>query len=151
MKRDERCAQLRKIMYEHHESALSQADFSAGAIAADAGISQVRFYALVGEDYKELRAKLKGPMRSGKSIVSRLRQEIKELRTQLKEQEITYQQIIQDSIAGAIRHIELLDGENRMLRVTVAKREQQLKEYGIIITVGEVAPGAGQEVSLVAL
>lgn len=135
MDREERRDQLFRLLRRRRGEAHSQADFTAASLACEGGVSAVWFYALVGEQFRRLRAQLPGPITSAESLVGRLRREITELQGKLKELNTKYECYIQENIAGAIRHIELLDGENRMLRERVAALEKQLADGKSVITV----------------
>jgi hypothetical protein len=135
MDREERRDQLFRLLRRRYGEAHSQADFTAASLACEAGVSAVWLYALVGEQFRRLRAQLPGPITSAESPVSRLRREIAELQGKLKELNAKYEFRIQENIAGAIRHIELLDGENRMLRERVAALEKQLADGKLVITI----------------
>ena len=134
MRKADRRAQLLKIMHEHHERARTQSDFCADEIAAEAGVSRVRFYVLVGEEFCKLRGRLPGKRRSSRSIIATLRREMKKLRVQIKELHQRYETALREKLAEAVRHIELLDEENRLLRDRVAALEQRLNEGTINIS-----------------
>lgn len=128
-----RRAQLLEVMYARHEQARKQADFCADMVAAEAGVSRVYFYLLVGKEFRDLRGRLPGKRRPSRDVIATLHREIKELRAQLFELRLRYESSIKEKIAEAIRHIELLDEENKMLRDRVAMLEQRLDEGTVSI------------------
>jgi hypothetical protein len=88
----------------------------------------VWFYELVGEEYRKMRASLPGaPAVNDDSVIS-LRREIVCLRAQLRGLKAKYEEKLKAKLAKAIRQIELLDSENRMLREKVALLESRLYE-----------------------
>jgi hypothetical protein len=133
MGKEDRRDQLSHIMLARYTKSQSQADFTAASLASEAGISTVWFYALAGKQFMKLRAKLPGPIPSGETLVTRLRKEIAGLRTQLKDLKAKYESSIKEKLAEAIRHIELLDKENRMLRENVTALEKRLSDSKLVI------------------
>jgi hypothetical protein len=133
MDREDRKDYVSHIMLTKYEEARSQADFTAASIAFEAGVSTVWFYALVGKQFKKLRAQLPGPIVADETLISKLRKEIAELQEQIKKLKQKYELNIKDRLAEAIRHIELLDKENRMLRETVRVLEKRLNDEKLII------------------
>lgn len=133
MSMEDRRDQLLRILMVRYEEAQSQADFTAVSLARESGISRVWFYALVGKQFRNLRATLPGSIKSDETLVVKLRKEIAELRAQLKELRAKYESGIKEKFAEAIRHIELLDQENRMLRETLTVLEKRLNDDKLVI------------------
>jgi hypothetical protein len=131
--REDRRDQLSRVLLDAYTKARSQADFTAPSLAHQAGVSTVWFYALVGKQFRSLRAKLPGPIPSGDTLVAKLRKEIVGLHIQLKDLKAKYETSIKEKLAEAIRHIELLDTENRMLRETVTELKKRLSDDKLII------------------
>lgn len=128
MRRSERRAQLLRLLRLRRERAGCAAEFRASRLAREMGISVVWFYALVGEEFKRLRSELPGgPDRDEDSVVG-LRREVEQLSSQLRGLKAKYADRLRAKLAGAVRHIELLDRENRMLREKVAHLEHRLYE-----------------------
>jgi regulator of replication initiation timing len=94
----------------------------------------VWFYKLVGDQFIKLRAGLPGPITSGGTLVTKLRKEVADLRAQLRDLRAKYEASIKEKLAAAIRHIEFLDEENRMLREEVAHLRKRLNESKVVIT-----------------
>jgi hypothetical protein len=90
--------QLSHLMLTRHAKARSQADFTAASLACEAGVSTVWFYALVGKQFRELRAKLTGPIPSGETLVAKLRKEIGDLHIQLKDLKAKYRASIEENL-----------------------------------------------------
>lgn len=134
--REERREQLLRVMADKHAEARSQADFTAASLASEAGVSTVWFYTLVGKQFRRLRSKLPGPIRPDETLVARLRKEVAGLRGRLKELKAKYEKTIKERLAEAIRHIELLDDENRLLREKVAFLEKRLADEKVVIYTG---------------
>ena len=108
------------------ERAGCAAEFKAQPLARESGVSVVWFYELVGEEYRKMRASLPDtPTVNDESAIS-LRREVKRLRDELRGLKAKYEEEVRAKLAKAIRHIELLDGENRMLREKVARLESRL-------------------------
>jgi AraC-like DNA-binding protein len=145
MSRAERRERLLDVLYAAHEGCTSQAEFSADTLAARAGVSKVHFYNLVGKEFSELRATLPGPRRPSRNVISRLYRIIKELRNELQTLRARYETAIKEKIAEAIRHIELLDQENRMLRDKILILEQRLDEGTTVIGMEPRSPTEAQE------
>ena len=135
MDREERRDQLFRLLRRRYAEARSQGDFTAASLAREAGVSAVWFYALVGDQFRRLRVQLPGSITSAESLVARLRRKIAELQGKVKELNAKYELRIQENIAGAIRHIELLDDEIRVLRERVAALEKRLADGRLVITV----------------
>jgi hypothetical protein len=131
--KSERRNHLSRVLLIRHAEAQSQEEFTAASLACEAGVSRVWFYTLVGEEFKNLRASLPGRVTSGETLVAKLRKDIVGLRTQLKDLKAKYEASIKEKLAEAIRHIELLDKENRMLRETVAALEKRLGDNKLVI------------------
>jgi hypothetical protein len=131
--RADRVDQLLLILQDRYSEAQSQGDFTARSLSREAGVSVVWFYALVGRQFKVLRSNLKGPILSDESLVNKLRREVERLRNKSKELKAKYEASLKEKLFEAIRHIELLDGENRLLRERVARLEKRLDDCKLIV------------------
>lgn len=143
MTSDKRREQLLKIMKELFGKARAQSDFTAAKIAGEAGVSVVRFYRLVGCEFKELRSQLEGPLRPTETVISKLKGQIKGLRKQVRELRARLKEAALAEIAEAIRFIERLDEENRMLRSEVKMLRRRLDEGEVMII---LPPPAGYRI-----
>lgn len=133
MGKEDRRDQLTHIMLTRHAEARSQADFTAETLACEGGVSAVWFYSLVGKQFRKLRAQLPGPIPSDETLITKLRKEIVELRTQFRKLKDKYEVSLKEKLAKAIRHIELLDKENRMLREKVTVLEKRLRDFNLVV------------------
>lgn len=124
---------LSSILQRRFAHAQHQKDFTAASLATEGGVSVVWFYELVGDEFIKLRARLPGPIVSRNTLVTKLRKRVAGLRTQLRELKAKYEASIKEKLAAAIRHIESLDAENRMLRERVAYLEKRLGEGKVVI------------------
>jgi hypothetical protein len=133
MSKADRRDQLSQVMLTRYGKAQSQADFTAASLAQEAGVSEVWFYVLVGKQFRKLKSNLPGPVTSSETLVAKLRKEVAELRNQLRELKAKYEVSIKEKLAEAIRLIELLDKENRILREKVAALEKRLIDDKLVI------------------
>jgi hypothetical protein len=133
MTKDDRRDQLMVIMQAKFSCAATRDDFTPEVIVGEADVSVVWFYKLVGREFIRLRDKLPGgPTREG--VVAKLRREIKELRRKVKELKEGYQVSMHRKLNEAIRHIEFLDAENRMLREELALLSERVTKGTVIIS-----------------
>lgn len=133
MTSEKRREQLLLLMQELFKKARTQSDFTAKIIAGEAGVSVVLFYRLVGGDFKELHSQLDGPRRPPATVIGKLKTQLKELRRQVRGLKARLKTAVLAEIAEAIRLIERLDEENRMLRSEVKMLRQRLAENEVII------------------
>lgn len=128
LRRSERRDQMLRLLNLRWEKAGCAAEFRAQLLAGELGISVVWFYVLVGEEYRRLRASLPGAPAINDDSITGLRREVERLRDELRKLKAKYEEKLRAKLAKAIRHIELLDSENRMLREKVALLESRLYE-----------------------
>lgn len=128
LRRAERRDQLLRLLNLKWERAACAAEFRALLLARELGVSVVWFYTLVGKEYKKMRASLPGAPAVNVDSVTSLRQEVERLGDELRRLKSKYEEKIRAKLAKSIRHIELLDRENRMLREKVAYLESNLYE-----------------------
>jgi regulator of replication initiation timing len=133
MTSEKRREQLLQLMQELFKKARTQSDFTAKKIAGEAGVSVVLFYRLVGVDFKELRSQLDGPRYPPATVIGKLKTQLKELRRQVRELKANLKAAALAEIAEAIRFIERLDEENRMLRSEVKLLRRRFAENEEII------------------
>lgn len=133
MTSEKRREQLLKVMREMFERAKSQSDFTAGKIAGAAGVSVVLFYRRVGGEFKELRSRLEGPRRPVQTVISKLKGRVRELRREVCELKTRLKAAALGEVAEAIKFIERLDEENRMLRSEVKMLRRRMAESEVII------------------
>lgn len=128
MRRSERRDQLLRHLSLKRERADCAEEFRAPLLARESGVSVVWFYRLVGEEYRSMRASLPGAPAVNEDSVISLRREVGRLRTQLRGLKARYEEKLRAKLAKAIKHIELLDRENRFLREKVTQLEERLNE-----------------------
>lgn len=133
MSKSERKEQLLQVMNLVYEKAEDQSQFTAGIIADRGGVSTVLVYRRIGSEFKELRSTLPGIRRSPQTVESQLRQKNATLERDLEESKDKYKAELSGDYANAIRHIEALDEENRILRGRVSILEKRLKEAGLVV------------------
>jgi predicted transcriptional regulator len=133
MKADERRNELLRIMREEYAGAKNQMEFTAAKVAGKAGVSVVWFYRKVGPEFQELRAQLEGPRRPKGTVISKLKGQIASLKKEVRELKASLKVAVLEQIAEAVRMIEMLDAENRMLRGEVKMLRQRLNESEIVI------------------
>jgi Na+/phosphate symporter len=133
MSSSERRRSVLKIMREMHKTAKNQDDFTPKKVAQKAGISVVWLYHLVGKEFRKLRAQLEGPRRPKETVISRLKAQVRALRKEVRALKAKLKAAALEEIAEAIRMIELLDAENRMLRDEVKMLRQRLAESETIL------------------
>lgn len=133
MTSEKRREQLLKVMREMFERAGSQSDFTARKVADAAGVSVVLFYRLVGAEFKELRSQLEGPRRPVQTVISKLKGRIRELRREVRELRARLKAAALGEVAEAIKFIERLDEENRMLRSEVKMLRRRMAESEVVI------------------
>jgi uncharacterized protein YheU (UPF0270 family) len=133
MSSDKRREQLLQVMETMFEKARTQADFTAQKIAGEAKVSTVLFYRMVGERFKELRSQLDGPRRPEGTAIGKLKGTVKDLRRQVHELKARLKGAALAEIAEAIRLIEGLDEENRMLRSEVRMLRARLTQGEVVV------------------
>lgn len=138
MSKENRRIQLTTIMYSLFESAEKQADFTVEMIAAEARVSEVHVYNLIGEAFKRLRAKLPGRRRSPDTEKHTLRREIAETKEQLKELKTKYETAIKMDFGEAIRTIEQLEARERQLLNVIKMLVSRLQRSGQPIELSDI-------------
>jgi regulator of replication initiation timing len=132
MTTDKRSVILRGIMHEIFSDVTRQEEFTAKKIAERAGISVVWFYHICGEEFRELRSKLEGNRKPNETVIHKLKVQIKALRKEVRELRVKLKAAAIEEISEAIRIIESLDAENRMLRAEVKMLRQRIAESEVI-------------------
>ena len=140
MSETERRELVLKIMHEMHKSAKNQGDFTAKKVARKAGISVVWLYHLVSKEFRELRAQLEGPRRPEETVINRLMAQVRALKKEVRELKAKFKAAALAEIAEAVRIIELLDAENRMLRAEIKMLRQRIADSEVIIVPTSIAP-----------
>jgi hypothetical protein len=133
MSSEKRREQLLGVMKELFGKARTQDDFTAAKVAGEAGVSVVLLYRLVGGEFKVMRSQLEGPRRPVQTVISKLKGRIRELRREVRELKSRLKAAALGEIAEAIKFIERLDEENRMLRSEVKMLRRRMAESGVVI------------------
>jgi polyhydroxyalkanoate synthesis regulator phasin len=133
MSSEKRREQLLRVMKELFRKARTQEDFTAAKVAGEAGVSVVLLYRLVGSEFKEMRSQLEGPRRPVQTVISKLKGRIRELRREVRELKARLKAAALGEVAEAIKFIERLDEENRMLRSEVKMLRRRMAESGVVI------------------
>ena len=147
---NERKAQLLTIMRAHRERATCTSEFSRTAIAHEAGVTPQYLSMLIGPEFHAAAQGLPGVPRTAETSLrqaleynKRLRRELEQVRQQLND-------LTRQSIDEALRLIDQLDEDNRLLRGRVRVLEQRLRQREIAIPAGGVTqPRARPSLGLV--
>jgi peptidoglycan hydrolase CwlO-like protein len=133
---NERKAQLLTIMRAHRERAMCASEFSRTAIAHEAGVTPQYLSMLIGPEFRAVAQGLPGVRRTAETTLrdahevnKRLRRELEQVRQQLND-------LTRQSIDEALRLIDQLDEDNRLLRGRVRVLEQRLRQREIAIPAG---------------
>ena|ERR1051326_8588592 len=129
----ERKAELLAIMQAHRDRASCLSDFSRRAIAQEAGVTPQYVSMLIGREYRDAAQGLNGkhtsvdtPLRQALAENDRLREQLRAAHRQLEE-------LTRQSIDDALRLIDQLDEDNRLLRGRVRVLEQRLGQQEIVV------------------
>ena len=136
----DRKAQLLTIMHAHRERATCVSEFSRTAIAHEAGVTPQYLSMLIGAEYHAAAVGLTGKRRASDTSLRQALEENKRLRRELGNTRQQLKELTKDSIDEALRLIDQLDEDNRLLRGRVRILEQRLREREIAMP----ANGPGQ-------
>ena len=134
----ERRSQLERIMYALFVSAKVQKDFTAKLIAAEAGVSEVYVYNIIGEEFKQLRAKLPGPRRSPDTVLAELRQKLTDWERQFRELKDKYEEAIKMDIGEMIITLERYDAGERRLMSIIEMLIDRLRRCGQKVELSDI-------------
>ena len=137
---NERKAQLLAIMHAHRERATSVSEFNRKAIAQEAGVTPQYLSMLIGPEYRAAAEGLTGKRRSSDTSLRRALEENTRLRRDLENARQQLEDLTRNSIDEALRLIDKLDEDNRLLRGRVRILEQRLRQREIAMP----ASGPGQ-------
>jgi AraC-like DNA-binding protein len=129
----ERREQLLGIMRKRYAGASCQAEFTAELIAADAGVSSVLVYRLIGDEFMELRGTLAGGRRPPSTVVAELRAENKRLQRENRELKVQRKTDTERELAEAYQLIEEQDELIRGLESRNKLLEERLKGQGTVV------------------
>jgi len=146
MSRAKRREQLLGIMRTRYAGAISQAEFTAELIAADAGVSSVWVYELIGDEFMELRGTLEGGRRAPSTVTAELRAENKMLLRENRELKAQRKTDTERELAEAYQIIEEQDDLIRRLKSRNELLEERLKGQGTVVVeipIAESKSGSG--------
>jgi hypothetical protein len=136
----ERKAELLAIMHAHRERATYLNEFSRKAIAHDAGVTPQYVSMLIGPEYRAAAEGLTGKRAPADTRLRQALAENKRLRRELEHAHGRLEELARQSIDDALRLIDQLDEDNRLLRGRVRILEQRLRQKEVVVTAGERAP-----------
>ena len=146
----ERKAQLLTIMRAHRERATCMSEFSRAAVAQEAGVTPQYLSMLIGPEFHATAQGLAGVRRTAETSLRQSLEENKRLRRELEHVRQQFNNLTRQSIDEALRLIDQLDEDNRLLRGRVRVLEQRLRQREIAIPAGGVTqPRARPSLGLV--
>jgi hypothetical protein len=132
----ERKAQLLTIMRAHRERATCLSEFSRTAIAHEAGVTPQHLSMLIGPEFHAAAQGLPGVRRTAETTLREAIEDNKRLRRELEHVRQQFNDLTRQSIDEALRLIDQLDEDNRLLRGRVRVLEQRLRQREIAIPAG---------------
>jgi hypothetical protein len=132
----ERKAQLLTIMRAHRERATRISEFSRTAIAQEVGVTPQYLSMLIGPEFRAAAQGLPGVRRTAEASLRQALEDNKRLRRELEHVRQQFNELTGQSIDEALRLIDQLDEDNRMLRGRVRVLEQRLRQREIAIPAG---------------
>jgi hypothetical protein len=121
---------LLEVMREIHAHVASQSEFTAQRVADAAGISTVWLYKIAGEEFRALRAQLRGSRKTRDEEVAALRQENAHLRTQLEDAQEQARLASSTALKKAFVLLEQWEQENLELRGHIRVLTRRLEQAG---------------------
>lgn len=133
-------AELLAIMQTHRDRAACVSEFTRLAIAQEAGVTPQYVSMLVGPEYRAAVEGLKGKRRSADTPLRQVLAENQRLRKELRDAHRQLEELTKQSIDDALRLIDQLDEDNRLLRGRVRVLEQRLRQQEIVVTPDKRVP-----------
>ena len=130
---NERKAQLLTIMRAHRERATCMSEFSRTAIAHEAGVTPQYLSMLIGPEFHAAAQGLPGARRTAETTLRDALEDNKRLRRELEQVRQQLNDLTRQSIDEALRLIDQLDEDNRLLRGRVRVLEQRLRQREIAV------------------
>lgn len=127
--------ELLAIMQAHRDGATCLSEFTRQAIAQEAGVTPQYVSMLIGPEYRAAAEELSKGKR--KTVGTPLRQALAEnqrLRRELQVASRRLEELTKQSIDDALRLIDQLDEDNRLLRGRVRVLEQRVRQQEIVVT-----------------
>jgi hypothetical protein len=147
---NERKAQLLTIMRAHRERASCISEFNRTAIAKEAGVTPQYLSMLIGPEFRAAANGLPGVRRAADIDLREALRDNKRLRRELAHVQRQRDDLTRNSIDEALRLIDQLDEDNRLLRGRVRILEQRLRQREVVIpTSGTAQPGPRPGLGLV--
>ncbi len=133
---NERKAQLLTIMHTHRDRATSMTEFSRTAIAQESGVTPQYLCMRIGPEFHAAAQGLPGVRRTAETSLRQALEDNKRLRRELEHVRKQLNDLTRQSIDEALRLIDQLDEDNRLLRGRVRVLEQRLRQRVIAIPAG---------------
>ena len=124
----ERKAELLAIMQAHCDRATCLSEFSRHAIAHESGVTPQYVSMLIGSEYRVAAQGLNGKRRLVDTPLRQVLAENERLRRELRDAHHRLEELTRHSIDHALRLIDQLDEDNRLLRGRVRILEQRLRQ-----------------------
>ena len=124
----------RSCRQAHRDRATCLGDFSRHAIAQEAGVTPQYVSMLIGHEYRAAAQGLNGKRRSIDTPLRQALTENQRLRKELRDARRRLEELTKQSIDDALRLIDQLDEDNRLLRGRVRVLEQRLRQEEIVVT-----------------
>ena len=119
---NERKAQLLTIMRAHRERATCVSEFRRKAIAQEAGVTPQYVSILIGPEFHAAAQGLAGVRRAAETTLRQALEDNQRLRRELDHLRQQFNDLTRQSIDEALRLIDQLDEDNRLLRGRVRAR-----------------------------
>jgi hypothetical protein len=133
---NERKVQLLAVMRTHRERATCMSEFSRTAIAQEAGVTPQYLSMLIGPEFRAAAQGLPGVPRTADTALREALDDNKRLRRELERARQQFNDLTRKSIDEALRLIDQLDDDNRLLRGRVRVLEQRLRQREIAVPAG---------------
>jgi hypothetical protein len=133
-------AELLAIMQAHRDRATCLSEFSRRAIAQEAGVTPQYVSMLIGPEYRDAAEGLNGKRRSTDTPLRQALAENARLRSEFRDAKRRVDELTGQSIDDALRLIDQLDEDNRLLRGRVRVLEQRLRQQEIVVTPDKRVP-----------
>ena len=127
---EERKEHVLAVMQEVRAQVTSQREFTAERIAAEAGISKVWLYHIVGEEFSALRAQLPGSRKTRGEELAALRQENTQLRLELEKAQEEARLAVSTALKKAFVMLEQWEQENLELRGHIRLLTRRMEQEG---------------------
>jgi chromosome segregation ATPase len=133
-------AELLAIMRAHRDRATCVGEFTRQAIAREAGVTPQYVSMLIGPEYRAAAEGLSGKRRTAHTPLQHALTENQRLRKELRDTRRQLEELTKQSIDDALRLIDQLDEDNRLLRGRLRVLEQRLRQREIVVTPNTSVP-----------